>query len=483
MPPAPIRRMAVNLLARAGVREVPSIADRETENAWQWLDEHGTAHPGQETFDSAPPVGVWGVPEDRVIGVDRPYALHLRWGNREYLTEYEDQFMEQSVNAATQFEVLDPEAFLNFANAFQANPIRLEKDLKVNHVLHLLQDWQPTGFDVALTGGTALSKAYGAIARFSEDIDLQLYPHRPGTADLDAKQCVWDDFRAYLTDKVFPFIEGSRFDNRQTRFAAGADGRGRDIQHVSALYDSRFREFLGDAQRPVTAPDVRGSKRPWTVRYDLAFIDSDERPPTTRRIVEALPNVLEFADDYVGQWECVDPVHIAIGKLAHLDDVMAGRKSLTDKQGTRPVSIMRHLQDLGEIRELLLTSPASRTIVDALPPGALGTVRAGLKEWSASPTMEVSFNEYSKLMRPHQDSAMVPMFQTGTAPAELHAEQMGKRIIRVRRGRRRRRRTRRTPPAERHVLNELGRGTAHARPQPPAFRNRSATAVCPRSTA
>ena len=411
MPPASMRKMAVNLLARNGVREVSSITDRETAKAQRWLEEHaGQAHPDIDTPDSAPPVGVWGVPEDRVIGVDRPYALHLRWGNREYMTEYQDRFMDQPMVAATQFDVLDRDEFERMAEAAQTNPIRLEKDLKVNQVLHLLQDWNPPGFEVALTGGTALVKAYGATTRFSEDIDLHLYSEQPGPVDTAAKQRVWEDFLTYLDESVFPRMEGARIDKRQTGFALEPDGEARFTQHVAQRYLSQFTEYRKDPQRPVQAPDVRGSRNPWTLRYDLTFIPQAERPPTSTQLVLAYPNVLGFDDVIVGSWECVDTVHIAVGKLLNLEGFSLGEKISGNVPGARPVSVMRHLQDLFELRGLLSSASATRTIAEQIRASTLNTVGDALARWRTDPDIEACFAEYSKLMRPHQDPSTVPMF-------------------------------------------------------------------------
>jgi Nucleotidyl transferase AbiEii toxin, Type IV TA system len=52
-------------------------------------------------------------------------------------------------------------------------PGLVEKDYWVTHTLWALHD---TGFDVWFKGGTSLSKGFGLIERFSEDLDLKLLP-------------------------------------------------------------------------------------------------------------------------------------------------------------------------------------------------------------------------------------------------------------------------------------------------------------------
>lgn len=56
----------------------------------------------------------------------------------------------------------------------------VEKDYWIMHVLHGLQQG---GFTFELKGGTSLSKGYGIIHRFSEDIDIRIEP----PADMDVK--------------------------------------------------------------------------------------------------------------------------------------------------------------------------------------------------------------------------------------------------------------------------------------------------------
>lgn len=58
----------------------------------------------------------------------------------------------------------------------------VEKDYWLMHVLYGLQE---QGFEFNLKGGTSLSKGYGAIKRFSEDIDIFIKP--PATLQINPK--------------------------------------------------------------------------------------------------------------------------------------------------------------------------------------------------------------------------------------------------------------------------------------------------------
>ncbi|WP_409523310.1 nucleotidyl transferase AbiEii/AbiGii toxin family protein [Nitrincola sp. MINF-07-Sa-05] len=66
----------------------------------------------------------------------------------------------------------------------------LEKDLWVTEILRLLYDEQLLGdYAVAFKGGTALSKCWKAIDRFSEDIDLSI--HWADLAEVEEESAAW----------------------------------------------------------------------------------------------------------------------------------------------------------------------------------------------------------------------------------------------------------------------------------------------------
>ena len=66
----------------------------------------------------------------------------------------------------------------------------LEKDIWVTEILRLLYEEDLLdGHDVAFKGGTALSKCYGSIERFSEDIDLSI--HWADLAGSDDEAAAW----------------------------------------------------------------------------------------------------------------------------------------------------------------------------------------------------------------------------------------------------------------------------------------------------
>ena len=67
----------------------------------------------------------------------------------------------------------------------------LEKDICVTEILNLLYDEGLVGnHSIAFKGGTALSKCWNVIERFSEDIDLSI--HWADLAEVDNEQEAWN---------------------------------------------------------------------------------------------------------------------------------------------------------------------------------------------------------------------------------------------------------------------------------------------------
>src|SRR6266853_5772291 len=78
-------------------------------------------------------------------------------------------------------------------------PILVEKDYWIMHCLYGLQQ---RGMAFELKGGTSLSKGYGIIHRFSEDIDIRIEPpaemdvktgrNQNSTAQCDSRKRIYD---------------------------------------------------------------------------------------------------------------------------------------------------------------------------------------------------------------------------------------------------------------------------------------------------
>jgi Nucleotidyl transferase AbiEii toxin, Type IV TA system len=99
------------------------------------------------------------------------------------------------VNVAAQFVALPPErralAFAQTAARMSASSVMVEKDFWVCWLLGLLFADPEVAPHLVFKGGTSLSKVYGVIDRFSEDIDLSMSP-----AFVGAKEATFDALKS-----------------------------------------------------------------------------------------------------------------------------------------------------------------------------------------------------------------------------------------------------------------------------------------------
>jgi hypothetical protein len=80
------------------------------------------------------------------------------------------------------------------ANDRGLDPMLVEKDY---WIMHGLWGLQAQGFVFELKGGTSLSKGFGVIHRFSEDIDIRIEP----PADMDVKTGRNQDKRSHIASR------------------------------------------------------------------------------------------------------------------------------------------------------------------------------------------------------------------------------------------------------------------------------------------
>ncbi len=160
-PPAGLRDLLCSILERHDVTPLPSRAERDY-----------TAAVNQGDFG-------YGVPNYCTIGTDRPFPLVLRWGYGLSLTEYDGERTPMPpVTHSDPFGIHDMEAFMQACTGRDLNPLRAEKDLYVNCLLRATGDWnagpdaEALGVELALGGGTRLTKGGDALRRFSEDVEL-----------------------------------------------------------------------------------------------------------------------------------------------------------------------------------------------------------------------------------------------------------------------------------------------------------------------
>jgi hypothetical protein len=118
----------------------------------------------------------------------------------------------------------DPDDFEGAVTAAAASlglaPLFVEKDYWVTQVLRSLHERRPGAF--VLKGGTSLSKGYGLIERFSEDVDILMLPAKEDSAASRERSL------ARIADQVAADLGVERLDAR-------APGRGRAAHRADVM--------------------------------------------------------------------------------------------------------------------------------------------------------------------------------------------------------------------------------------------------------
>lgn len=218
----------------------------------------------------------------------------------------------------------------------------LEKDIWVTEILRLLFDEGLLGnYSTAFKGGTALSKCWNAIQRFSEDIDLSI--HWADLAEAEDEAEAWDKsnstpsqqkkFRDKQSKLLIQWSEAlvNRLNNR---FAAyGIDG-------LVAELDADSRGEKINIHYPRLAKDINN--------YQLDYIllefggRNRGRPTVTKQVDAYLSEVPELSALKlpIANVQAYDPAYILWEKLTAL------HQFCTQTSAPNPTRLSRHWYDV-----------------------------------------------------------------------------------------------------------------------------------------
>jgi len=218
----------------------------------------------------------------------------------------------------------------------------LEKDIWVTEILQLLFDEGLLGnYSTAFKGGTALSKCWNAIQRFSEDIDLSI--HWADLAEADDEAEAWEKsnstpsqqkkFRDKQSKLLTQWSEDlvARLNNRFTLY--GIDG-------LSAELDADSKGEKINIRYPRLAKDINS--------YQLDYIllefggRNRGRPTITKQVKTYLSEVpeLEALTLPIASVQAYDPAYILWEKLTAL------HQFCTQTNEPNPVRLSRHWYDV-----------------------------------------------------------------------------------------------------------------------------------------
>ncbi len=201
-----------------------------------------------------------------------------------------------------------------------ASPGLVEKDWHVTRAIGVLAGLDHGGAIPAFGGGTSLSKAWGLIKRFSEDIDFKVAMPLSTSGSKARKD------RSAYRKRVLAALTGAGFE------LAGEPAKRDENRFFSA---ELFYPGIFD-----TGPGLRPH-----IRVEMLLMPP-ELPPVARPI-GSLIAIAQRQPPEVAAFLCVDPVETAADKLSALAWRVHARQRGAD--GDDP-TIIRHLHDLAALK-------------------------------------------------------------------------------------------------------------------------------------
>lgn len=208
------------------------------------------------------------------------------------------------------------------------DPVLVEKDY---WIMHCLWGLQQQGFRFELKGGTSLSKGYGIIHRFSEDIDLRIEP-QPGQdvkygrnhsklAHVESRRAFYDETaKSIHIPGIEQAIRDSRFDDLPQLRSAG----------IRLLYQARAGNLAG----------VKDG-----ILLELGFDDTTPNRPMTISSWAwevAMRAGVAITDNRARDVPCYAPTHTFVEKLQTVSTKYRMQLGST----VLPKNFMRHYYDL-----------------------------------------------------------------------------------------------------------------------------------------
>jgi hypothetical protein len=210
-------------------------------------------------------------------------------------------------------------------------PGLVEKDYWVTHTLWALHN---TGLEVWFKGGTSLSKGFGLIERFSEDLDLKLLPGSVRSLPLVSN---WTSKGARATTErraYFAALPGLlRVPGAEVALGEVADTSWR-AAGIRVSYPGRYLADLGSVMKPFVLLEVGSARTTPAVRCDMTSFVHDYLAATKQ-----LPS---FDGNRPTGVRCVHPLVTLLEKL----DALHRRVSRGDAS---PATFVRHYEDAARV--------------------------------------------------------------------------------------------------------------------------------------
>jgi hypothetical protein len=215
--------------------------------------------------------------------------------------------------------VLDRQLIERIAGALSTDEGMVEKDWHIVRVIGVIASLDNAGATPVFSGGSSLSKGWGLIKRFSEDIDFKVMMPQAAsdTASRYKRRAFCEQILSALMTSEFELLGVPLIGNQSRFFAA------------DLAYQSHF--ATGEGLRP-------------HLRIEMSF-DTPALKPVNRPIQSLIAQAQKQPPE-VSSFPCIDPIETAADKLSTLAwRVCARRRGGVDDDPT----IIRHLHDLAAL--------------------------------------------------------------------------------------------------------------------------------------
>lgn len=211
-------------------------------------------------------------------------------------------------------------------------PTIVEKDY---WVMHCLWGLQQKNFTFEMKGGTSLSKGWGCIERFSEDIDIRFEPPAELNVKGEKPAQIKARFEFYdgLAKKMA--IPGITVERNQAYDDEKAQNGG-----ISLLYNSYF---------PATADGARVG-----VLLEVGFgrtAPNEPRDITSWAMERALSTGVDVVDNKAKAVKCFNPEYTFVDKIQTICKRFRQHRDRNEERD-RPRQFLRHYYDLYKLLEL-----------------------------------------------------------------------------------------------------------------------------------
>lgn len=232
--------------------------------------------------------------------------------------------------------MLDRSLFEQLASALGINPGLVEKDWHVVRALSVLASLDRTDATPIFSGGTSLSKGWGLIKRFSEDIDFKVsIPQAASSTESRNKRRAFRErILAVLTTNEFELVGKPLIGNESRFFAA------------NLAYQSHF--TAGQGLRP-------------HLRIEMSFHTPALNP--VNRPLQSLLAQAQRKPPEVSSFPCIDPLETAADKLSALAWRVCTRQRGADNDDP---AIIRHLHDLAALESHIAGSQQFKILVQQI---------------------------------------------------------------------------------------------------------------------